>query len=172
MIYSNLIYGHIMALKRTQDCSNRLSHLRETDVSSWSAGRKIIFQVISPEPKVAATIHLHFTCGHIAAFKRAYSCLNRFSHLREKVVSLMEVGLKITFPVISPEPEAAVMIHLHLIRDHSSVFKRAQDYPNRLSHLREKDVSLMEVGLKSHFWLYHRNRKSPPKSVYTCSMPL
>ena len=63
----------------------------------------------------------------------------------------MEVGLKITFPVISPEPEVAAVIHLHLIRDHVSTFKRAQDCRNRFSHLLEKDVSLMEVGLKLIF---------------------
>ena len=114
-------------------------------------GLKTTFPVISSEPEVAATIHLHLVCGHISAFKRAQDCPNRFSHLREKAVSLMEVGLKTTFPAISPEPEVTRMIHLHLICGHISAFKRAQGCPNRLSHLREKDVSLMEVGLTITF---------------------
>ena len=79
-----------------------------------AVGLKIAFPVISPEPEVAAMIHLHLICGHISAFKRAQDCPNRFSHLREKDVGLMEVGLKITFPVISPEPEVAAIIRLHL----------------------------------------------------------
>ena len=58
-------------------------------------------------------IHLYLICGHISAFKRAQDGPNRLSHLREKDVSLMEVGPKITFPVISPEPEVAAIIRLH-----------------------------------------------------------
>ena len=92
-------------------------------------------------------IHSHLVRGHISAFKRAQVCPNRFSHLREKDVSLMEVGPKITFPVISSEPEVATMIQIHLIYDYTTAFKRAQDCQNRFSHLREKDVSLMDVGL-------------------------
>ena len=92
-------------------------------------------------------IHSHLIRGHISAFKRAQVCPKRFSYLREKDVSLLEVGLKITFPVISPEPEVATMIQIHLIDDHTTAFKRAQDCPNRFSHLREKAVSLMDVGL-------------------------
>ena len=91
--------------------------------------------------------HLHLICGHISTFKRAPDCPNRCSHLQEKDVSLMEVSPKITFPVISPEPEVAAMIHLHFICGHTSAFKRAQDCPNRFSHLPEKDVSLIEIGL-------------------------
>ena len=87
-------------------------------------GLKTTFPVISPEPEVAAIIHLHLICGHTMAFERAQDCSNRLSHLREKYVSLMEVGLKITFPVISPEPEVAAMIHLHLICGHISALKR------------------------------------------------
>ena len=59
----------------------------------------------------------------------------------------MEVGLKITFPVISPEPEVAAMIYLNLICDHTVAFKRVQDCANRLSHLREKEVSLVKIGV-------------------------
>ena len=59
-------------------------------------------------------VHLNLICDHNVAFKRAQDCLNRFSHLREKDVSLMEVGLKITFPVIPPEPEVTAIIRLHL----------------------------------------------------------
>ena len=77
-------------------------------------GLKITFPVISPEPEVAAMIHLHLICDHISAFKRVQDCPNWLSHLRETDVSLMEVGLKITFPVISPEPEVAAIIRLHL----------------------------------------------------------
>ena len=35
MINLNLIDGHTVVFKRVQDCPNRLSHHRETDVSSW-----------------------------------------------------------------------------------------------------------------------------------------
>ena len=77
-------------------------------------GLKITFPVISPEPEVTAMIQLHLICGHISAFKRAQDCQNRLSHLREKDVSLIEVDPKITFPVISPEPEVAAIICLHL----------------------------------------------------------
>ena len=71
MVYSNLIYGHTVAFKRVQDCSNRLSHIRETDVSSWRASLKITYLVISPEAEVATMIHSHIICDHILAFKRA-----------------------------------------------------------------------------------------------------
>ena len=89
-------------------------------------------------------IRSHLIRGHISAFQRAQVCPNRFSHLRGKDVSLMEVGLKITFPVISPEPKVATIIQIYLIYDHTTAFERAQDCPNQFSHLREKDVSLME----------------------------
>ena len=59
-------------------------------------------------------IHLHLIRDHSSAFKRAQGCPNQFNHLREKDVSLMEIGLKITFLVISPEPEVAAIIRLHL----------------------------------------------------------
>ena len=75
---------------------------------------KTKYPVISPEPEVAVMIHLHLIRDHSSAFKRAQDCPNRLSHLREKAVSLMEVGLKITFPVITPEPEVAAIIRLHL----------------------------------------------------------
>ena len=91
-------------------------------------------------------IYSHLIRGHVSAFKQDQVCPNRFSHLREKDVSLMEVGLKITFPAISTEPAVAAMIYSHLIRGHISAFKRAQVCPDRFRHLREKDVSLMEVG--------------------------
>ena len=55
-------------------------------------------------------------------------------------MSLVEVGLKVTFSVLFSEPEVVAMIHLYLIRGHIMVFKRVQDCSNRLSHLREKDV--------------------------------
>ena len=38
----------------------------------------------------------------------------------------MEVGPKITFPIISPEREVAAMIHLHLICGHISAFNEPQ----------------------------------------------
>ena len=72
-------------------------------------------------------IYLHLICGHISAFKPAQDYSNPLSHLREKDVSLLEVGLKITFPVISPEPEVAAMIHLHLICGYIMAFKQTQD---------------------------------------------
>ena len=56
-------------------------------------------------------------------------------------MSIVEVGSKVAFWIISLEPEVAAMIHLHLICGHISAFKRVQDCPNRLSHLREQDVS-------------------------------
>ena len=127
MVHLNLICDHNVAFKRAQDGSNRLSDLREKDVSLMEVGLKITFPVISPEPEVAAMIYSHLIRGHIKAFKRAQVCPNRFSHLREKNVSLMEVGLKIPFPVISPEPEVTTMIHLHLICGHIIAFKRTQD---------------------------------------------
>ena len=134
MVHLNLICDHIVAFKRAQDGSHRLSNLRETEVSSCRASLKITFPVISPVSGVAAMIYSHLIRGHIIAFKQAQVCPNQFSHLREKDVSLMEVGLKITFLVISPEPEVAAMIHSHLIRGHISAFKRALVCPNRFSH--------------------------------------
>ena len=107
-----------MALKRSQDCSNRLIHLRNTDVSSWRAGLKIIFPVIFPEPKAAVLIYLDLIRDISSAFKRAQDCPNRLSHFRETDVSLMKVGLKTTFPGISPEPEIAATIHLHIACGH------------------------------------------------------
>ena len=86
MVHLNLICDHDVAFKRAQDGSNRLSNLRETDVSSRRVGLKIIFPVISPEPEVAAMSYSHLIRGHIIAFKRAQVCPNRFSHLREKDV--------------------------------------------------------------------------------------
>ena len=80
-------------------------------------------------------IHLHFICGYIAALKRAQRCLNRLSYLREIDMSLMEVGLKITFLVITPEPEVFAIIRLNLIDGTTRVFKLAQVYSNRFSHL-------------------------------------
>ena len=77
-------------------------------------GVKITFPVISPKPEVVAIIPLHLINAPIVAFERDQDCPNRFSHLREKDVSLMEVGLKITFPAISPEPEVAAIIRSHL----------------------------------------------------------
>ena len=38
----------------------------------------------------------------------------------------MEIGLKITFPVVSPEPEVATMIYLHFICGHIMASTRAQ----------------------------------------------
>ena len=75
--------------------------------------------------------------------KRAQDSQNRLSHLREKDVSLIEVDPKITFPVISPEPNVAAMVYLILIYSHTVAFR----------------LSL-------------QNRKSPPLSIYTHSMPL
>ena len=80
----------------------------------------VTFMVISPEPEVSAIFHLNLICGHIVTFNRAQVCSNRFSHLQENDVSLMEVGLKITLPVIFPEPEVATMIQIHLIYGHYS----------------------------------------------------
>ena len=84
--------------------------------------------------------------GHISGtgnvtFKLGYDCQNRFSHLREQDVSLLDVGLKVTFSVISPEAEVAAMIHSNLIYGHTVAFKRVQDCRNRFSHFREKYVS-------------------------------
>ena len=114
MIHLHLICGHISTFKRAQGCPNRFSHLRETDVSLMKVGLKTTFPVISPESEIGATIQLHLVCGHISAFKRAQDCPNRFSHLRKKDVSLMEISLKLTFLVISPEQEVGAMIRLHL----------------------------------------------------------
>ena len=50
-----------------------------------------------------------------------------------------------TFPVISPEPEVAAMIYLHLICGHISAFKQAQVGPNRFSHLRETGADTLCV---------------------------
>ena len=77
-------------------------------------GLKTTFPVIAPEPKVAVMIHLNFICDNILDFERAQDCSNRLSHLRKTDVSLMEVGLEIIFPVISPDPEVAAIIRLHL----------------------------------------------------------
>ena len=71
-------------------------------------------------------IYSHLIRSHIIAFKRAQVCPNRFSHLREKDVSLMEVGLKTPFSVISPQPEVTTMIHLHMICDHIIAFEQTQ----------------------------------------------
>ena len=86
-------------------------------------------------------VHLNLICDHNVAFKRAQVCPNWFSYLREKDVSLRKIGLKVTFPVRSPEPEIATMTYSHLIRGHISAFKRAQDRSNQLSCLQETDVS-------------------------------
>ena len=59
-------------------------------------------------------VHLNLICDHNVAFKRVQDGTNWFSHLREKDVSLMEGRPKITFPVISPEPEIATIIRSHL----------------------------------------------------------
>ena len=103
-------------------------------------GLKITFPVISPEPEVAAMIHFNLICGHISVFQRFQDCPNRFSYLRETDVSSWRVELKITFPIISPEPEVTAIIHLQVICGHILAFKRAQDWTNRFSYLREKDV--------------------------------
>ena len=95
------------------------------------------YSILSPEPEVAAMIHLNLICSSISVFKRVQDCSNHLSYLRERDVSFMKVGLKITFPVISPEPEVAAMIHSNLIYGHIIAFERAQNCPNRLSHLRE-----------------------------------
>ena len=118
MIHLHLICGHISVFKRAQNCPNRLSHLREKDVSLMEVGLKITFLVISPEPKVATIIYLRLICGHILAFKRAHACSNQVNHLRETDVSSSGASLKITFLIISPEKEVADMIHLHLIYGH------------------------------------------------------
>ena len=88
MVHLNLICDHIVAFKRVQDGSNRLSYLRETDVkgrekdvSSMEVGLKITFPVISSKPEVATMIHSHLICGHFSVFKRVLICRNRFSHL-------------------------------------------------------------------------------------------
>ena len=87
----------------------------------------------------------HISGTGSVTFKRRLS--NRFSHILGKDVSLVEVGLKVTFSIISPEPEVAAMVYLILIYGHTVAFKRVQACPNRLSHLREKDVSLVKIGL-------------------------
>ena len=96
-------------------------------MSLMEVGQKSTFQVISPEPEVAAMIYSHLIRGRISVFKRAQVCPNRLSYLPEKDVILMEVGLKIPFPVTSPEPEVNTMIHSHLICGHIIAFKRIQD---------------------------------------------
>ena len=88
-------------------------------------GLKTTFPVISPEPEAAVMIHLHLIRNLSSAFKRAQNCPKRFSQLREKDVSSVEVGLKTTISVITPEPEVATMIHLHFICGHMAAFKRA-----------------------------------------------
>ena len=92
-------------------------------------------------------INLHLICDNLLAFKRDQICPNRFSHLRGKDVSLVEIDLLVTFSIVSPKPEVAAMIHLHLICGNLLAFKRDQICPNRFSHLREKDVSLVEIDL-------------------------
>ena len=87
MIHLNLICGHIVAYKRVQGCPNRLSHLREDNVSFVEMGLQTTFSTISPEPEVAAMILLYLICGHIMAFKRAQGCSNWLSCLQETVVS-------------------------------------------------------------------------------------
>ena len=126
MIHSHLNRGHISAFKRTQVCPNQFSHLWEKDVSLMGVGLKITFPVISPEPEVTTMIQIYLIYGHATAFKWAQYCANRLSNLRETDVSSWRAGLKITFPVRSPETEVAAMIHSHLIRGHISAFKRAQ----------------------------------------------
>ena len=75
---------------------------------------QVTSSVTSPGPEVTAMIHSHSICGHYSAFKRIQNCPNRLRHLRETDVSLMEVDPKIKFPIISPEPEVAAIIRLHL----------------------------------------------------------
>ena len=75
------------------------------------------------------------------AFKRAQEYSNQLSYLRETDVSSWRAGLKITFPVIFSEPEVAAMNHLLLICEHTTAYKQAQDCPDRLSHLRETEMS-------------------------------
>ena len=86
-------------------------------------GLEVAFSVISPEPEVVAMIHLNLIYGHTVAFKRVQDCPNRLSQLRETDVSLVEIGLELTFSTISPEPEVAAMIYLHLICGHIMAFK-------------------------------------------------
>ena len=112
-----------MAFKRAQNCSNRLSNLRETDVSSWRASLKITYPVISPEPEAAAMIHLHLICSHILAFKPAQDCLNRLSHIRKTGADTLCVDGYITYSIISPEPEVATVIRLNLINGIVRAFK-------------------------------------------------
>ena len=97
------------------------------DVSLVEVGLKNTFSTISSEPEVAAVIYSHLICDPIMAFKRVQDCSNRLRYLREKNVSSRRAGLKLTFPVISPEPEVTAMIHLHLICGHIIAFKRTQD---------------------------------------------
>ena len=95
-----------MAFERAQDCLNRLSYLREKDVNSWKASLKITFLVESPEPEVAAMIHLHLICGHISAYTRTQFCPNRFSCLRETGADALRVDGYVTCSVKSPESES------------------------------------------------------------------
>ena len=68
-IYFKLINGHTVAFKRVQGCPNRLSHLRERNVSSRRAGIKITFPVISPDPQVSAIIRSNLIDGTTRALK-------------------------------------------------------------------------------------------------------
>ena len=95
--------------------SRSVQSLPRKSVSLIEVDLKITFPVISPEPEVAVMIHLPLICSHISACKRAQDCSNRFSHLREKDVSLVEIGLEVTFSIITPEPGVAATIPLHLI---------------------------------------------------------
>ena len=143
-----------MAYKRAQDCSNRLSYLRE---------KKCEFQKGRPENHISGsgTGSLHHNPfkldqWHHDSFQMSPSLFKSVQQsLRNR--SRFCVDGYVTYSVISPKPKVSGIVRSNSINGISRAFKWVQVCSNRFSHLWEKwehKLCLEKVHMHTHTHTY------------------